>query len=103
LNGGHPNHSLKIGAVESKGVSEEIADFGFQLKSSLYSLVKRLMILGYDSAMEAAFFIAADALLRPQPGAGNRAAILLRAFDANRELICATCRETLRPWQTRLL
>lgn len=45
---------------------------------------------GHDSAMEASFFIAADALRRLQPGAGNDEASLLRAFDANRELICAT-------------
>jgi hypothetical protein len=44
---------------------------------------------GYDSAMEASFFIAADALRRLQPSAGNDEGSLLQAFDINRELICA--------------
>jgi hypothetical protein len=45
---------------------------------------------GYDSAIEATFFIAADALQRLEPGAGSDEASLLRAFDTNRELICTT-------------
>jgi len=45
---------------------------------------------GYDSAMEASFFIAADALRRLQPSAGNDELSLLKTFDTNRELICAT-------------
>jgi uncharacterized protein DUF1488 len=45
---------------------------------------------GYDSAMETSFFITADALQRLRPGAGNDEASLLRAFDANRNLICMT-------------
>jgi hypothetical protein len=40
--------------------------------------------------MEASFFITADALRRLQPGAGDDELTLLRAFDSNRELICAT-------------
>ena len=43
---------------------------------------------GYDSAFEASFFIAADALRRLQPAAGHDEAGLLRAFNANRALIC---------------
>lgn len=45
---------------------------------------------GYDSAMEASFFVTADALRRLRPGTGNDEASLLRAFDANRDLICMT-------------
>jgi hypothetical protein len=45
---------------------------------------------GYDSTLEASFFIAADALRRLQPGVAHDEASLLRAFDANRDLICTT-------------
>jgi len=45
---------------------------------------------GYDTTLEASFFIAADALRRLQPGAGHQESGLLQAFDANRELICTT-------------
>ena len=40
--------------------------------------------------METSFFVTADALRRLQPGAGTDELNLLRAFDCNRELICAT-------------
>jgi Protein of unknown function (DUF1488) len=45
---------------------------------------------GYDSAMESSFFVTADALLRMQPGTKLDESGLLGAFDANRDLICAT-------------
>ena len=45
---------------------------------------------GHDSAMEAAFFVTEDALKRVQPDVRLDEAGLLRAFDSNRELICAT-------------
>lgn len=45
---------------------------------------------GYDSSIEASFFIVADALRSLQPGTGHDEASLLRAFDANRDLICTT-------------
>jgi len=44
---------------------------------------------GYDSAMEAAFFVTEDALRRIQPGVRVDEAGLLGAFDSNRELIYA--------------
>jgi hypothetical protein len=44
---------------------------------------------GYDSAMEAAFFVTEDALKRIQPGMRFDEAGLLSAFDANRDLIYA--------------
>ena len=39
--------------------------------------------------MEAAFFVTEDALKRIQPDMRSDEAGLLRAFDANRDLICA--------------
>ena len=44
---------------------------------------------GYDSAIEASFFIAEDALRRIQPDAGTDESGFLNAFDCNRDLICA--------------
>ena len=44
---------------------------------------------GYDSAMEASFFVMADLLRRLQPGAESDEAALLNAFDSNRDQICA--------------
>jgi Protein of unknown function (DUF1488) len=45
---------------------------------------------GYDSAMEASFFVADDALKRIQPDLRLDEAGLLGAFDLNRDLIYAT-------------
>ncbi|HEY7662862.1 MAG TPA: DUF1488 domain-containing protein [Xanthobacteraceae bacterium] len=45
---------------------------------------------GYDSAMEAAFFVTEEALKRVHPGMRFDEAGLLSAFDANRDLIYAT-------------
>jgi hypothetical protein len=44
---------------------------------------------GYDSAIEASFFIEEGALKRLQPSAGYDEAGFLKAFDCNRDLICA--------------
>jgi hypothetical protein len=44
---------------------------------------------GHDSAMEASFFVTADALRSLQPSLQPDEASLLEAFDANRHLICA--------------
>ena len=44
---------------------------------------------GHDSAMEASFFINEDALTRIQPDARLDELGFLKAFDANRDLICA--------------
>ena len=44
---------------------------------------------GYDSAMEASFFVTADALRRLRPSAESNEASLLLAFDLNRDLICS--------------
>jgi len=45
---------------------------------------------GHDSAMEASFFITEEALKRVQPGMQFDEAGVLKAFDANRDLIYAT-------------
>jgi hypothetical protein len=44
---------------------------------------------GYDSAIEASFFINEDALRRIQPDARPDESGFLNAFDSNRDLICA--------------
>jgi hypothetical protein len=44
---------------------------------------------GYDSAIEASFFINEDALTRIQPDARPDESGFLDAFDSNRDLICA--------------
>ena len=45
---------------------------------------------GHDSAMEASFFVSEDSLKRVQPDMSLDEAGCLRAFDANRDRICAT-------------
>ncbi len=44
---------------------------------------------GYDSAIEASFFIDENALARIQPGVRHDESGFLNAFDANRDKICA--------------
>jgi len=44
---------------------------------------------GYDSAMEASFFVSEDALTRIKPGVMPDEAGFLNAFDSKRDLICA--------------
>ena len=44
---------------------------------------------GYDSAIEASFFIDEDALAQLQPGVPPDESGFLNAFDANRDKICA--------------
>ena len=44
---------------------------------------------GYDSAIEASFFIEEDALRQLQPDARPDESGFLRAFDSNRDVICA--------------
>jgi hypothetical protein len=45
---------------------------------------------GYDSAMEASFFIEEEALRRIEPGVRSDEGSLLEAFDSNRERIFST-------------
>ena len=44
---------------------------------------------GYDRSMESSFFVTVEALKRIQPNLRLDAVDLLRAFDINRERICA--------------
>ena len=44
---------------------------------------------GYDSAIEASFFVGEDALAQMQPGVWPDESGFLNAFDANRDKICA--------------
>ena len=44
---------------------------------------------GHDSAMEASFFVSAEALRRLQPDLQPDETSLLEAFDSNRDRICA--------------
>jgi hypothetical protein len=48
---------------------------------------------GHDSAMEASFFVEADALQRIKPDTHSDETGLLGAFDSNRKLIYATAAE----------
>lgn len=63
----------------------------FPNHSRSYDTTRRgVRFWGYDSAMEASFFVCEDALKRIQPDMPSDEAGLLRAFDLNRALICAT-------------
>jgi hypothetical protein len=63
----------------------------FPNPSRSYDATRRAVrFWGHDSAMEASFFVAEDALKRIQPDMRFDEAGLLGAFDSNRELIYAT-------------
>jgi len=63
----------------------------FPNKSRAFDATRRAVrFWGYDSAMEAAFFVTEDALKRVEPHMRFDEAGFLRAFDSNRDLICAT-------------
>jgi Protein of unknown function (DUF1488) len=51
---------------------------------------------GHDSAMEASFFVTADALKRIKPDMRSDQAGILDAFDLNRKLIYATAAKVYR-------
>jgi hypothetical protein len=62
----------------------------FPNHSRSYDLTRRAVrFWGYDSALEASFFINEDALKRIQPDACPDEFGYLKAFDSNRDLICA--------------
>ena len=62
----------------------------FPNHSRSYNSTRRAVrFWGYDSAIEASFFINEDALTRIQPGVRLDESGCLDAFDANREKICA--------------
>jgi Protein of unknown function (DUF1488) len=63
----------------------------FPNHSRSYDATRRaIRFWGHDSAMEASFFVTEEALKRVQPDMRLDEIGLLRAFDANRELIHAT-------------
>jgi Protein of unknown function (DUF1488) len=63
----------------------------FPNESRSYDLTRRAVrFWGHDSAMEASFFVSEEALKRVQPDMRFDESGLLGAFDANRDLICAT-------------
>jgi hypothetical protein len=62
----------------------------FPNRSRFYDATRRgVRFWGYDSAMEAAFFVSGEALRRVQPDVPLDETGLLGAFDANRDLIYA--------------
>jgi hypothetical protein len=63
----------------------------FPNRSRSYDATRRAVrFWGYDSAMEASFYVTEDALKRVQPEMRLDEAGLLGAFDSNRELIYKT-------------
>lgn len=63
----------------------------FPNQSRFYDATRRAVrFWGHDSAMEASFFVNADALKRIKPDTPLDEMGLLGAFDANRKLIYAT-------------
>jgi hypothetical protein len=62
----------------------------FPNQSRSYDPTRRAVrFWGHDSAMEASFFIAEDALKRIQPDTTLNESGFLSTFDSNRDLICA--------------
>ena len=63
----------------------------FPNNSRSYDATRRaIRFWGYDSAMEASFFVDVEALKRIQPDLQFDESGLLNAFDTNRDLIYAT-------------
>jgi hypothetical protein len=63
----------------------------FPNHSRSYDATRRAVrFWGYDSAMEASFFVNEDALKQIQPSMQFDEDGFLSAFDTHRELICAT-------------
>ncbi len=63
----------------------------FPNQSRSYDATRRAVrFWGHDSAMEASFFVDADALKRMKPDMGFDEAGFLSVFDVNRNLIYAT-------------
>ena len=62
----------------------------FPNSSRSYDATRRAVrFWGYDSAMESSFFVTEDALRKLQPAPCLDEADILKAFDANRDLICS--------------
>ena len=62
----------------------------FPNRSRSYDATRRVVrFWGYDRSMESAFFLTADALQKLQPDLQFEENDVLRAFDSNRDRICA--------------
>lgn len=66
------------------------------LSRSYDSTRRAVRFWGYDSSMETSFFVMADALRQIQPGLKPDEPDLLRAFDSNRDRICAAAQKAYR-------
>jgi Protein of unknown function (DUF1488) len=68
-----------------------IMTLNFPNRSRFYDSTRHAVrFWGHDTALEASFFVTADALKRVQPDVPLDEAGLLSAFDSNRDLIYAT-------------
>jgi Protein of unknown function (DUF1488) len=68
-----------------------IVTLNFPNRSRFYDSTRRAVrFWGHDTALEASFFVTADALKRVQPNMPFDEAGVLSAFDSNRDLIYAT-------------
>ena len=68
----------------------KITMIDFPNHSRFYDVTRHAVrFWGYDSAIEASFFIDEDALAQIQPGVRPDESGFLNAFDANRNKICA--------------
>ncbi len=79
---------------EPSGAGDDLTRLDYMIDfpnhSRSYDQTRRAVrFWGYDSAMEASFFIDEDALRRIQPDAQPDESGFLKAFDSNRDLICA--------------
>jgi Protein of unknown function (DUF1488) len=75
-------------AAYSFETAHETMALSFPNRSRSYDATRRAVrFWGYDSAMEASFFVTEDALKRVQPDMRLDEVGLLEAFDANRGLI----------------
>ena len=69
----------------------------FPNQSRFYDATRRAVrFWGHDSAMEASFFVNADALKKIKPDMPFDEVGPLGAFDSNRNLICATAAKIYR-------
>jgi len=74
--------------VASAATGENMIDF--QNHSRSYDATRHAVrFWGYDSAIEASFYVSEAALARLQPGIPLDASGCLHAFDDNRDKICA--------------
>ena len=77
-----------MGSAARPLVKNTVIDFPNHSRS--YDVTRHAVrFWGYDSAIEASFFIDENALAQIQPGVRHDKSGFLNAFDANRDKICA--------------